>query len=151
LDEYRKYIEKDKAFARRLQPVMVEEPSVEDTVSILRGLRDAYQTHHGVQIQDAALVLAAKLAKRYVTNRFLPDSAIDLVDEAAAAVRVQLESQPEELDRMERKQLQLEVEATALAHEKDEASKIRLEKVRKELSDLGEAMRPLKARYATEK
>lgn len=151
LDEYRKYVEKDKAFARRFQPVMVEEPSVEDTVSILRGLKDAYQTHHGVQIQDAALVLAAKLAKRYITNRFLPDSAIDLVDEAAAAVRVQLESQPEELDRMERKQLQLEVEATALAHEKDDASKVRLEKVRKELSDLNESMRPLKARYAAEK
>jgi len=151
LDEYRKYIEKDKAFARRLQPVMVEEPSVEDTVSILRGLKDSYQGHHGVQIQDAALVLAAKLAKRYITNRFLPDSAIDLVDEAAAAVRVQLESQPEELDRMERKQLQLEVEATALANEKDDASKTRLEKVRKELSDLNEAIRPLKAKYATEK
>jgi ATP-dependent Clp protease ATP-binding subunit ClpB len=151
LDEYRKHIEKDKAFARRFQPVQVEEPSVEDTVSILRGLRDAYQTHHGVQIQDAALVLAAKLAKRYITSRFLPDSAIDLVDEAAAAVRVQLESQPEELDRMERKQLQLEVEATALANEKDDASKARLEKVKKELSELGEAMRPLKARYSTEK
>jgi ATP-dependent Clp protease ATP-binding subunit ClpB len=151
LDEYRKHIEKDKAFARRFQPVQVEEPSVEDTVSILRGLRDSYQTHHGVQIQDAALVLAAKLAKRYITNRFLPDSAIDLVDEAAAAVRVQLESQPEELDRMERKQLQLEVEATALANEKDDASKARLEKVKKELSELGEAMRPLKARYSTEK
>jgi len=151
LDEYRKYIEKDKAFARRLQPVMVEEPSVEDTVSILRGLKDAYQTHHGVQIQDSALVLAAKLAKRYITNRFLPDSAIDLVDEAAAAVRVQLESQPEELDRMERKHLQLEVEATALKAEKDDASKARLEKVKKDLSDLDEAIRPLKARYATEK
>jgi len=151
LDEYRKYIEKDKAFARRLQPVMVEEPSVEDTVSILRGLKDSYQSHHGVQILDSSLVLAAKLAKRYITNRFLPDSAIDLVDEAAAAVRVQLESQPEELDRMERKQLQLEVEATALANEKDDASKVRLEKVKKELSDLGEAMRPLKAKYATEK
>jgi len=151
LDEYRKYIEKDKAFARRFQPVMVEEPSVEETVSILRGLRDAYQAHHGVQIQDAALVLAAKLAKRYVTSRFLPDSAIDLVDEAAAAVRVQLESQPEELDRMERKHLQLEVEATALASEKDDASKARLAKVKKELSDLQEAMRPLKTKYATEK
>jgi len=151
LDEYRRYVEKDKAFARRMQPVMVEEPSIEDTVSILRGLREAYQTHHGVQIQDAALVLAAKLAKRYVTTRFLPDSAIDLVDEAAAAVRVQLDSQPEEIDRLERRQLQLEVEATALAAEKDAASKARLDKVKKELSELGEEMRPLKAKYGAEK
>ncbi|KAH9253658.1 ATP-dependent chaperone ClpB [Batrachochytrium salamandrivorans] len=151
LDEYRKHVEKDKAFARRFQPVMVEEPTVEETVSILRGLRDSYQTHHGVQILDGALVLAAKLAKRYVTTRFLPDSAIDLVDEAAAAVRVQLESQPEELDRMDRKLLQLEVEATALANEKDLDAKERLKKVNKEISDLHEAIRPLKAKYATEK
>jgi len=151
LDEYRKYIEKDKALARRFQPIMVEEPSVEDTVSILRGLKDSYQAHHGVQIQDAALVLAAKLAKRYITNRFLPDSAIDLVDEAASAVRVQLDSQPEELDRLERRQLQLEVEATALANEKDDASKQRLGKVRKALSEVGEEIRPLKAKYASEK
>jgi ATP-dependent Clp protease ATP-binding subunit ClpB len=151
LDEYKKYIEKDKALARRFQAVMVEEPTVEETVSILRGLKDSYQAHHGVQIQDSALVIAAKLAKRYITTRFLPDSAIDLIDEAAAGVRVQLDSQPEELDRLERKQLQLEVEATALGNEKDDASKARLAKVNKSLSELGEEMRPLKAKYSAEK
>jgi len=151
LDEYRQHLEKDKAFARRFQQVLVEEPSVEDTVSILRGLRDSYESHHGVRIADASLVLAAKLAKRYVTTRFLPDSAIDLVDEAAAHIRVQLDSQPEQIDRLERRKLQLEVEETALKGEKDNASKRRLEACRKELAAINEELRPLLLQHQAEK
>jgi len=134
-----------------VQPVMVDEPSVPDTVSILRGIKERYQTHHGVVIQDAALVLAAKLAKRYITTRRLPDSAIDLLDEAAAGVRVALDSAPEIIDQLQRRQLQLEVEATALEAEKDPASKARLGKVQEELSSLEEKLAPLQLKHAAEK
>lgn len=151
LDEYRKHIEKDAAFARRFQPLHVDEPSVEDTVSILRGLRERYESHHGVTLRDSGLVLAAKLAKRYITTRHLPDSAIDLVDEACAKTRVQLDSQPEVIDDLERRQLQLEVEAAALEREKDKASKQRLERVKAELADLRDKLLPLQARHQREK
>lgn len=138
LDEYRKYIEKDKALERRFQPVYCNEPSVEDTISILRGLKSRYEVHHGVRIKDDALVAAAVLSDRYLTNRFLPDKAIDLVDEAASRIKIQLESQPEEMDRMERKMLQLSIERQALSKEEDEASKEREEKIKEEYSELKE-------------
>jgi len=151
LAEYRKYVEKDAAFERRFQQVLVPEPSVEDTVSILRGLKDKYQTHHGVRIQDSALVLAARLADRYITTRFLPYKAIDLVDEACANVRVQLDSQPEIIDNLERRQLQLEVEAAAMAGEKDAASRERLTKVQAALANIREELAPLKMRFEGER
>eukprot|EP00924_Labyrinthula_sp_SR-Ha-C_P015066 augustus_masked-scaffold_9-processed-gene-7.4-mRNA-1 protein AED:0.00 eAED:0.00 QI:0/-1/0/1/-1/1/1/0/937 len=151
IDEYRKYLEKDKAFARRFQLVHVNEPSVEDTVSILRGLRDSYESHHGVRIHDSAIVLAAKLAKRYITQRNLPDSAIDLVDEAAAHIRVQLDSQPEVIDKLERRKLQLEVEITALKAEKDKQSKERSKVAEKELSGINEELKPLLLKHEAEK
>lgn len=151
LNEYRQHIEKDAAFERRFQQVRVSEPSVPDTISILRGLREKYENHHGVKIQDSALVLAAQLADRYITTRFLPDKAIDLVDEACAKARVQLDSQPEIIDQLERRRLQLEVEATALAKEKDVASKQRLEKVNHELAKIKEQLQPLKLKYEKEK
>lgn len=151
LEEYRKHIEKDAAFERRFQHVNVGEPTVEDTVSILRGLRDSYETHHGVRIMDSALVLAAKLADRYVTARFLPDKAIDLVDEACANIRVQLDSQPEQIDQLERRKLQLEVEATALQQEKDQASKDRLRNVKKELAKVEDELQPLILKHQEEK
>ena len=151
LDEYRKYVEKDAAFERRFQQVMVNQPSVEDTISILRGLKEKYENHHGVVINDAALVTAAQLADRYITTRFLPDKAIDLMDEACANTRVQLDSQPEIIDTLERRKLQLEVEATALGKEKDKASKDRLDKVKEELAHIEEQLRPLKLRYDQER
>jgi len=151
LTEYRKHVEKDPAFERRFQQVLVEEPSVPDCVSILRGIKERYENHHGVRITDAALVAAVKLSSRYITQRFLPDKAIDLVDEACSGVRVQLDSQPEVIDRLERRQLQLEVEATALEAEKDEASKKRLGEVREELAKLREELNPLRARFDAEK
>jgi ATP-dependent Clp protease ATP-binding subunit ClpB len=151
LDEYRKYVEKDAAFERRFQQVYVSEPSVEDTISVLRGLKDRYEAHHGVRIADSALVSAAQLAHRYITNRFLPDKAIDLVDEACAHTRVQLDSQPEAIDQLERRQLQLEVEATALEREDDDASRQRLKIVREELAKVKEELQVLKARYLQEK
>eukprot|EP00049_Salpingoeca_infusionum_P014767 m.279739 g.279739 ORF g.279739 m.279739 type:complete len:885 (+) comp15747_c0_seq2:518-3172(+) len=151
IEEYRKYIEKDAAFERRFQQVQVSEPSVPDTVSILRGLKERYETHHGVRIQDAALVAAAQLADRYITQRFLPDKAIDLVDEACANTRVQLDSRPEEIDVLERRKLQLDVEATALEKEKDKGSKLRLKDVRKELADIEEKLRPLLMKLEMEK
>ncbi|KAH3758782.1 heat shock protein [Pelomyxa schiedti] len=151
LDEYRKHVEKDAAFERRFQQVYVGEPSIPDTISILRGLKERYETHHGVRLLDSALVVAAQLAQRYITNRFLPDKAIDLIDEAAANVRVQLDSQPEVIDQLERKQLQLEIEATALEKEKDAGSKQRLAKVREELTKIREELMPLKARHEAEK
>ena len=151
LEEYKKYVEKDAAFERRFQQVYVGEPSVEDTVSILRGLKDRYERYHGVRIDDSALVLAAKLSHRYIQDRFLPDKAIDLVDEACANIRVQLDSQPEEIDRLERKQLQLEIEETAMENEKDEASKSRLQKVKEELEEVKEQLKPLKMRHEKEK
>lgn len=147
IKEYQKYVEKDPAFERRFQQVMVSEPSVEDTISILRGLKDRYEVHHGVRIADAALVVAAQLAHRYITNRFLPDKAIDLVDEACASTRVQLNSRPEQIDVLERKRLQLEIEETALAREEDQASKNRLESVREQLSAIKEQLAPLNAQY----
>ncbi|MEX2210135.1 MAG: AAA family ATPase, partial [Gaiellaceae bacterium] len=135
LAEYRQ-IEKDAALERRFQPVVVDEPTVEDTISILRGLRERYEVHHGVTIQDAALVAAAKLADRYITDRFLPDKAIDLVDEASAVVRTEIDSLPQELDAITRRVMQLEIEEQALGQEKDKASKERLATLRKELADL---------------
>ena len=136
LDEYRKYIEKDKALERRFQPVYANEPSVEDTIAILRGLKDRYEIHHGVRIKDDALVAAAVLSNRYITNRFLPDKAIDLIDEAASQLKMEIESQPTELDKIERKILQLKIEQQALSKEDDDSSKARLEKINAELADL---------------
>ncbi|KAK4492912.1 hypothetical protein RD792_000239 [Penstemon davidsonii] len=151
LEEYRKYVEKDAAFERRFQQVYVAEPSVVDTISILRGIKEKYEGHHGVMIQDRALVVAAQLSARYITGRHLPDKAIDLVDEACANVRVQLDSQPEEIDNLERKRIQLEVELHALEKEKDKASKARLVEVRKELDDLRDKLQPLMMKYRKEK
>src|SRR4030095_11071029 len=131
LDEYRKHVEKDRALERRFQPVLVDEPSVEDTISILRGLRERYEVHHGVRIKDAALVTAAVLSHRYITDRFLPDKAIDLVDEAAAKLRTEIESMPTELDEVSRRVMQLEIEREALRKESDAASKDRLAKLEK--------------------
>jgi ATP-dependent Clp protease ATP-binding subunit ClpB len=151
LDEYRKHVEKDAALERRFQPVFVGEPSVQDTISILRGLKERYEVHHGVRIQDAALVSAATLSNRYITDRFLPDKAIDLVDEAASRVRVQIDSMPEELDQLERKRIQLEVEREALKKESDDASKARLEKVEREIADLRDQSDAMKTRWENEK
>ena len=151
LDEYRKYIEKDAALERRFQPVMVDEPSVEDTISILRGLRERYELHHGVRIQDSALVAAAQLSHRYISDRFLPDKAIDLIDEAAAKLRTEMESMPEELESLERRILQLEIEREALRKEKDRASKERLTTLEKELADLKSERDALKAQWDGEK
>ncbi|GJQ09284.1 hypothetical protein GpartN1_g1075.t1 [Galdieria partita] len=151
LEEYRKYVEKDAAFERRFQQVFVSEPSVTDTVSILRGLKERYEVHHGVRILDSALVAAAKLSARYITNRFLPDKAIDLVDEACANVRMQLDSQPEVIDTLEHRKLQLEIEIAALEKEKDEASRARLAAVKEELDNVNEKLRPLKARFESER
>jgi ATP-dependent Clp protease ATP-binding subunit ClpB len=136
LDEYRRHVEKDAALERRFQPIMVDEPSVEDTISILRGLRERFEVHHGVRIQDAALVAAATLAHRYITDRFLPDKAIDLVDEACAVIRTEIDSMPQELDAITRRVMQLEIEEAALEKETDPASRDRLEALRKELADL---------------
>ena len=138
LDEYRKYIEKDAALERRFQPVMVSEPSVEDTIAILRGLKERYEVHHGVRITDAAIVAAATLSDRYISDRFLPDKAVDLVDEAAARLKIELDSMPTEIDQIEREAMQLEMERQALAKEEDADSKARLEKITKDLADLKE-------------
>jgi len=151
LDEYRKYIEKDAALERRFQPVQIGEPSVEDTISILRGLREKYEVHHGVRIQDAALVSAAVLSDRYIADRFLPDKAIDLVDEAASKLRIEIDSMPSEIDEVERKIKQAEIEAQALKKEKDKASKERLEKIKKQLADLKEKSGSMKAHWQQEK
>jgi len=151
LDEYRKYIEKDAALERRFQPVLVDEPSVEDTISILRGLRERYELHHKVRIQDAALVAAAHLSHRYITDRFLPDKAIDLVDEAAAKLRTEMESMPEELEQLERRITQLEIEREALRKEKDEASRERLQNLEKELANLQAQRDELRAQWQKEK
>ena len=151
LDEYRKNIEKDAALERRFQPVLVEPPSVEDTVSILRGLRERYEVHHGVKIQDNALVAAATLSQRYITDRFLPDKAIDLVDEACAMIRTEIDSMPAELDAASRRVMQLEIEEAALKKEKDKASKQRLEALRKELQDVRAQADALRAQYEAEK
>lgn len=151
LNEYRKYIEKDSALERRFQPVMVKEPGVEDTISILRGLRERYEVHHGVRIKDAALVAAAVLSNRYINDRFLPDKAIDLVDEAAARLRTEIDSLPTELDESKRRILQLEIEAQALAKEDDDASKERLVKLNEELDKLRKANEELVKRWDAEK
>jgi ATP-dependent Clp protease ATP-binding subunit ClpB len=151
LDEYRKHVEKDAALARRFQPVMVEEPSVEDTVSILRGLKEKYEVHHRVRISDSAIVAAATLSNRYITDRFLPDKAIDLVDEAASRVRMAVDSKPEELDEIDRRVVQLKIEREALAKETDAASKARLEKLEEELDDLEGQSAEMTARWKAEK
>jgi ATP-dependent Clp protease ATP-binding subunit ClpB len=151
LDEYRKYIEKDPALERRFQPIMVGEPSVEDTIAILRGLKERYEVHHGVRIQDSALVSAAVLSHRYIADRFLPDKAIDLIDEAASRLRIELDSMPTEIDQLERRVMQLEIERTALKKESDKASKERLQKLEKELADLQEQSKKLKAQWQNEK
>jgi ATP-dependent Clp protease ATP-binding subunit ClpB len=151
LDEYRQHIEKDAALERRFQPVFVDQPSVEDTISILRGLKDRYEAHHGVRIKDAALVSAAVLSNRYIADRFLPDKAIDLVDEAAAKVRTEIDSMPTELDEISRRVMQLEIEREALKKETDRASKDRLEKLEKELADQKAEADAMKARWQAEK
>ena len=151
LDEYRKYVEKDAALERRFQPVMIDEPSVEDTVSILRGLRERYELHHGVRIQDGAVVAAAQLSHRYISDRFLPDKAIDLVDEAGAKLRTEMESMPEELESLERRILQLEIEREALRKERDQASKERLATLEKDLANLKSDRDALKAQWEGEK
>jgi ATP-dependent Clp protease ATP-binding subunit ClpB len=151
LDEYRKYIEKDAALERRFQPVMVGEPSVEDTIAILRGLKERYEVHHGVRIQDAALVAAAVLSNRYISDRFLPDKAVDLVDEAASRMKIEIESMPTEIDVIEREVMQLEMERQALKKEKDAASKERLAKLEKELAEQKEKSSALKAQWQSEK
>jgi ATP-dependent Clp protease ATP-binding subunit ClpB len=151
LDEYRKYIEKDAALERRFQPVMVDPPNVEDTVSILRGLKERFEVHHGVKIQDNALVAAAVLSNRYITDRFLPDKAIDLVDEACAMIRTEMDSMPTDLDEVTRRVMQLEIEEAALKRERDKASQERLESLRKELAELRSRAETLKAQWESEK
>ncbi|MDH2909062.1 MAG: AAA family ATPase, partial [Candidatus Eremiobacteraeota bacterium] len=151
LDEYRKYIEKDAAFERRFQPVVVEQPSVEDTISILRGLKEKYEAHHGVRIKDSALVAAAMLSDRYISDRFLPDKAIDLVDEAAAKLRTEIDSMPQELDEISRRTMQLEIEREALKRENDSGSKERLETLERELTSLQEERSRLRTQWDIEK
>ena len=151
LDEYRKYIEKDAAPERRFQPVYVTEPSVEDTISILRGLKERYEVHHGVRITDGAVIAAATLGHRYISDRFLPDKAIDLVDEAASRLRMEIDSKPAELDEVDREIMQREIEREALKKEKDRASRERLQKLEEELANLKEQSTQLTARWQAEK
>ncbi len=151
VDEYRKHIEKDPALERRFQPILVEEPTVEDTISILRGLKEKYEVHHGVKITDAAIIAAATLSHRYITDRYLPDKAIDLIDEAASRLRIEIDSMPEELDEIERRIKQLEIEQVALKKEKDAAARERLKKLEKELADCLEERNKLKAHWMLEK
>ncbi len=151
LDEYRKHIEKDAALERRFQPVIVGEPSVEDTIAILRGLKERYEVHHGVRIQDSATIAAATLSHRYIADRFLPDKAIDLIDESASRLRIEIDSMPEEIDELERRAMQLEIELTSLAKEKDDASKARTEALERELAELREQSAGMKAQWQAEK
>jgi ATP-dependent Clp protease ATP-binding subunit ClpB len=151
IDEYRKYVEKDPALERRFQPVLVDESSVEDTISILRGLKERYEVHHGVRITDGAIVAAAQLSQRYISDRFLPDKAIDLVDEAASKLRIEIDSMPEELDSIERRMKQLEIEREAVKREKDDESKSRLEEIERELAELNQTRSGLKAHWQVEK
>src|SRR5208282_497995 len=151
LDEYRKYIEKDAALARRFQSVLVGEPSVEETISILRGLKEKYEVHHGGRITDGAIVAAATLSNRYITNRFLPDKAIDLVDEAASRLRIEAESKPEEIDELDRRIIQLKIEREALKKESDPASRERLERLVEELDELEKKSTELTAQWRAEK
>ena len=151
VDEYRKYVEKDPALERRFQPVLVEEPGVEDTISILRGLKERYEVHHGVRITDPAVIAAATLSQRYISDRHLPDKAIDLIDEAAARLRTEIDSKPQALDEVDRQVMQLEIEREALKKEKDKASKERLEKLEGELANLKERSHQITARWQNEK
>ena len=151
INEYRKYIEKDAALERRFQPILVAEPSVEDSIAILRGLKERYEVHHGVRIQDSALVTAATLSHRYISDRFLPDKAIDLIDEAASKLRIEIDSMPAEIDEVSRKIVQLEIEREALKKEKDKASADRLRKIERELSDLKARSTKLKDHWQNEK
>src|SRR5213079_1814609 len=151
LDEYRKHVEKDPALERRFQPVMVKEPSVEDTIAILRGLKEKYEVHHKVRIKDAALVAAATLSERYIADRFLPDKAIDLIDEAASRLKIEIDSMPTEIDEVERRIQQLEIEREALKKEKDDASVARREAIEAELAELRERSNEMKARWQNEK
>lgn len=151
LDEYRKYIEKDAALERRFQPVLVQEPSVEDTIAILRGIKEKYEVHHGVRIQDAATVAAVVLSNRYITDRFLPDKAIDLVDEAASCLRIEIDSMPTEIDELERKKIKMEIEQEALKKEKDSASQERLVELRKKLGELNDSLNGMKGQWTTER
>ena len=151
LNEYRQYIEKDKALERRFQTVMVDEPTVEDTIAILRGLKERYEVYHGVKIADNSLIAAATLSHRYITDRFLPDKAIDLVDEACAMIKTEMQSMPTELDEVSRKIMQLEIEETALSKETDEISKQRLSDIQKEKSELKEKFGSMKAKWENEK
>ena len=148
LDEYRKYVEKDAALERRFQPVLVDEPTVEDTIAILRGLKEKYEIHHGVRITDSAIVAAAELSNRYITDRFLPDKAIDLMDEAASRLRIEIDSMPEEVDAAERKLTQMQIEEQALMKENDEASQERLEALRREIATAQRRARPPQGRVA---
>lgn len=151
LDEYRKYIEKDSALERRFQPVLVQEPSLEDTIAILRGIKEKYEVHHGVRIQDSATVAAVTLSSRYITDRFLPDKAIDLIDEAASQLRIEIDSMPAEIDELERHRIKLEIEQEALKKEKDSASLTRLEDVRKKLADLGDKLNGMRGQWSLER
>jgi ATP-dependent Clp protease ATP-binding subunit ClpB len=151
IDEYRQYIEKDAALERRFQPILIDEPSVEETISILRGLKEKYEVHHGVRIQDSAVIAAATLSDRYISDRFLPDKAIDLIDEAASRLRMEIDSKPAELDEIDRKIMQLEIEREALKKEKDEASKERLERIEKDLAELREESNRMKAHWQLER
>ena len=151
LDEYRKYIEKDAALERRFQPVIVQEPSEEDTIAILRGIKEKYEVHHGVRIQDAATVAAVSLSSRYITARFLPDKAIDLIDEAASQLRIEIDSMPTEIDQLERKKIKLEIEQEALKKEKDQTSKDRLKELKKDLANLDDELKAMKGRWSLER
>ncbi len=151
LDEYRKYIEKDSALERRFQPVLVKEPSEEDTIAILRGIKEKYEIHHGVRIQDNATVAAVTLSSRYITDRFLPDKAIDLIDEAASSLRIEIDSMPAEIDELERQRIKLEIEQEALKKEKDSVSKGRLDDLKKKLADLGDTLKSMKAQWSLER
>ena len=149
--EYQKYIEKDAAFERRFQPVYVHEPSIDDTVAILRGIKDRYETHHGIRITDNAIVAAAELSSRYITDRFLPDKAVDLIDEAASALKMQVESQPEELDKLKREITKLDIEKRALSKEDDKESKERLKEIDRRLAEVSEHAHHLELSWSAEK
>jgi len=151
IDEYRKHIEKDPALERRFQPVLIDEPSVADTISILRGLKERYEVHHGVRITDGAIVAAAELSSRYISDRFLPDKAIDLVDEAASKLRIEIDSMPEELDDVERKIKQLEIEREAIKRERDDGSKDRLAVIEQDIAEQNQVRSDLRAHWLLEK
>jgi ATP-dependent Clp protease ATP-binding subunit ClpB len=151
LNEYRKYIEKDAALERRFQPVMAKEPSVADTISILRGLKEKYEVHHGIRIKDSALVAAATLSNRYIADRFLPDKAVDLIDECASRLRIEIDSMPRAIDEIQRKITQAQIERQALLKEKDPASRERLEKLEKDIAAMSEEIGPMKMHWDNEK